>query len=241
MLIFILQLVAAVAINPVPAAVRQAAVVAPAAKAVITPIYPVVKAAARIQAAQSFPTLTVNSEEEDVAELVPVKRSNTRPRSKGSVQAPVPVPPPVTIFMPKGDVGVKGFPSWLNSGKEVYLDTVFMAMYASEDPFDFRGRSQKCLDLSRQAFKAVWPNVTYELQNDDCLYLLVCFLFSVFAFLCSPNLVGCSTCPRAARPHCVSCEEELGRALRGGGYRHSGGQAEVGCILLCHYRQHSHL
>ncbi|KAF7436244.1 hypothetical protein PC9H_003073 [Pleurotus ostreatus] len=79
-----------------------------------------------------------------------------------------------SIFaMPKGTLLVSALPSIISFFRERYFSTIYSGLYASSKPFDdFMKGSPAFLELSRTAFKTIWPDVHYELEPDDTLYLI---------------------------------------------------------------------
>jgi hypothetical protein len=75
------------------------------------------------------------------------------------------------VIMPKGSSRLS---SVIESQKPAYLATLYNALYASEEPFDhFSKYSPVLLDISRKAFKSVWPAINIEVETDDALFRLV--------------------------------------------------------------------
>src|SRR5271170_1083606 len=77
-------------------------------------------------------------------------------------------------IMPKGVGPVTLLPSIILSSRTKYFATLLNALFASEEPFDhFLKTSSVFLDISRTAFKSVWPHLKITVETDDVLYNIV--------------------------------------------------------------------
>jgi hypothetical protein len=93
-------------------------------------------------------------------------------------------PIPAVGHMPNGAVAVKALPAWLHRRRRAFVATMLASLFASQKPFThFKKGVTQVFDFYSQAFKAVWPESTYTVSEDDCLFHLVCSFFSYPLFL----------------------------------------------------------
>jgi hypothetical protein len=104
----------------------------------------------------------------------PQKKSTQRSRQARDISATPPLETGRNAIMPKGSNKLTLLPSVILSLKKKYFATLFSALDASERPFDhFTKTSPKLLEVSRQAFKSVWPYLKITLEADDVLFNVV--------------------------------------------------------------------